>query len=133
MNLTGIRQAVATQLSSGTGLTMTPRVPASSEITCPHAFISGMGLRFAAFETVDVDFEVTVLVSLADNDTGWDTVSQLCDFGSDTSIIDALLEDTTLDGEVDSLEFVEIRNLGGAFDIGGVVFLAFQMAFIVHV
>jgi hypothetical protein len=113
---------------------MTPRVPAAAEITCPHAFISSMSLRFVAFnETVDIDFEVTVLVSHADNDTGWDTVSQLCDVGSGSSIIDALLDDPTLDGEVDGVKFVEIRNLGGVFDVGGVVYLAFQMAFIVHV
>lgn len=131
MNLTAIREEIASQL--GEVVTATARIPAVSEITCPHAFISDMALRPVALgDIIDIDMVVTVLVSLADADTGWDTVSRLCDFGSDTSIVDALLSDRGLDGEIDSMTFVEIRALGAGYDVGGVTYLGFQMAFTVH-
>ncbi len=130
MNLTRIREAVAALLTFG-DVTASPRVPGGEEITCPHAFISDMSLRFTAMETVDVDFEVTVLVAQGDPDSGWATISRLCDFGEDTSIIDALLEDRHLGGQVADIIFPSdvVRGLGGAYAVAGIEYMAFQLFF----
>jgi hypothetical protein len=134
VNLTAIRTRIASQLAETPNLTASPRIPKLAEVTCPHAFISDMGLRIVSMtESVDIEFEVTVLVSPADADSGWETISELCDVGAGTSVIDSLLSDRTLETEISSLTFGEIRGLGGTFDVGGAVFLGFQMAFTAHV
>jgi hypothetical protein len=134
LNLTDIRTEIALALEQIDDLTTTPRVPSIGEVTPPHAFISDMAVRIADLSgNVDVVTELTVVVSKADDDTGWDTLSRLCDVGSGQSLIDIFSDDRTLNGTADGLTIGDITAMRGDYMIGEVAHLGFQLSFTVHV
>ena len=124
MNVTTVRDELVEQLASITGLTVSERVP--SVLQPPHAFISNITVRPG--ETFDglvaFTFELTVLVSRADDDNGWDKISDYIGTGSG-SIDFAIQANNTLDTTVQWTTLQEFDQLGASFDFAGVPYLGF--------
>ena len=124
MNVTTVRDELVEQLQSITGLTVSERVP--SVLQPPHAYISNITVRPGqSFDGLaEFTFEVTVLVSRADDDTGWDTITNL--MGTVSGSIDyALQANNSLDTTVQYTTVEQFDQLGETFDFAGVGYLGF--------
>lgn len=113
MNLTTVRDELVEQLQSITGLTVSERTPTT--LQPPHAYINNI-VAVEPSQTFDglvrVEFELVVLVSLADDDNGWDKLSDLVSTGSG-SIDYAVNTNSTLDGTIQYVDPPRFEAVGG--------------------
>lgn len=125
MNLTTVRNGLVTRLKTITGLTATNGPPITLEP--PHAYINNI-VSVTPAQTFDglavIEFEVIVLVSRADEDTGWDVISGYCGTGTG-SIYNALNVDDDFANTIQFTDGGKFENVGEILPYDGANYLGF--------
>ena len=132
MNLTTVRDELVEQLQSISGLTVSERPPTT--LQPPHAYVNLITAvePSQTFEgLVRVEFEVLVLVAIADEDSAWDLLSGYC--GTASGSLDyAVNANSTLDGSIQFADPVRFENVGEIVEYGAAQYRAGTARITVH-